>query len=161
MSSLLKNSAAIQLFHFLLPKPPLFLSLSLLRQCRCLLRALDHSFLVLQLPASFVLLPSQCHVSALSRMGPPLTIVKRGTGARGAAVSPGPPPFPRPAADATLPMQQRAPVSSQKPIAWYPTATAPAGASNTPQRQELGAFNQALGLLATTPASTVPKAAFR
>lgn len=93
MSSLLKNSAAIQPFHFLFPKPPLFLSSSLLRQCCCPLEALACSFWVLQLPASIVLLPSQCHVSALRRVRSPLTIVKRETGVNSVAVSPGPPPF--------------------------------------------------------------------
>lgn len=69
MSSLLKNSAAIQLFHFLFPEPLLFLSLPRLRQCRCLLRALTRSVSAPQLPA-VVLLPPHHHASALCGRSP-------------------------------------------------------------------------------------------
>lgn len=161
MSSLLKNSAAIQLF-------PLFISqtttVPLLTPIEAVpLPALGsclHCFLLGAAAACTVCPPAlaaPCLRPPQSRILP-LIVIKRGTGMNRAAVSPRPPPFLHPAADAMLPMQQRAPVSSQKPIAWFPAVTAPVGAGNTPVHHKLGTFNQAHSLLTMTPASKVLKA---
>lgn len=104
MSSLSKNSAAIQFFHFLFPQPMLFLPLPLWSRCHCLLLAPTLSLWAACTTVGCLHTLSSRPRSPTSRppilQGPLLPVVRRGAGASRAEIWPGHLP-PR----AQLPMQ--------------------------------------------------------